>query len=181
MTDITRLKLRRTLVDGYARFSHRLTQRLGSPSLASEVLNETWIMLGQGGELEEVGNADAYIYRAALNVAGSLRKREQRHAGQVLVAELPDVADDAPLPDSIVASREEMDIFAHALNELPPRQREAFIECYRGETPPELLAAKHQVSVRTIQADIRSAILHCAGRLGRKNVLAGKRVKLSGT
>jgi RNA polymerase sigma factor (sigma-70 family) len=173
------MALRRSLVDGYNQLRRRLAQRLGSATLASEALHETWLALGQGGELDKVADADAYVYRAALNAAGALRKREDRHAGHADVDELPEIADDAPLADRIVVSRDEVERMMEALRELPQRQREAFLECYSGETMPEVLAERWQVSVRTIQTDIRSAILHCANRLGRKNVLAGKRVKLS--
>ena len=156
----------------------RLAQRLGSSALASEALSETWLALGRGGELGTIADADAYVYRAALNAANALRKRESR-PGHVDIAEIGEIADEAPLADRIVASRDEIEQMIAALRELPERQREAFLQCYRGDTMPEDLAARYHVSVRTIQADIRSAILHCAERTGRKNILAGKRVKLS--
>jgi RNA polymerase sigma-70 factor (ECF subfamily) len=179
MPDSSRILLRRSLVDGYNQLRRRLAQRLGSTTLASEALSETWLALGQGGELGKVADADAYVYRVALNAAGALRKREQRHAWHVDLAEIHDIADEAPLADRIVVSRDEVERVMQALRELPQRQREAFLECYRGDTMPEVLAARYQVSVRTIQADIRSAILHCADCLGRKKILAGKRVKRS--
>ncbi len=178
MTHSSRLQLRRSLVDRYHELRRRLARRLGSTTLASEALSETWLALGSGGELETIADADAYVYRAALNAAHALRKREDRH-GHADIAEIADIADDAPLPDRIVVSRNEIERMIEALRELPERQREAFLQCYRGEMMPEELAERYQVSVRTIQSDIRSAILHCAERTGRKNVLAGRRVKLS--
>lgn len=179
MPESSRILLRRSLVDGYNQLRRRLAQRLGSASLASEALHETWLALGRGGELGKVGDADAYVYRAALNAAGALRKREDRHGGHADLAELPDVADETPLADRAAIARDEVERLIAALGELPQRQREAFLECFRGDTLPEVLAERWEVSVRTIQTDIRAAILHCAARLGRKNVLAGKRVKLS--
>lgn len=179
MADASRMLLRRSLVDGYNQLRRRLAQRLGSNSLASEALSETWLALGQGGELGKVMDAEAYVYRAALNAAAALRKREARQSSYVEIAEIAEFADEAPSVDQIIASREEIELMMEAVRELPKRQREAFLECYRGDTPPELLAERYDVSVRTIQTDIRSAILHCADRLGRKNVLAGRRVKLS--
>ena len=178
MTDPSRMQLRRSLVDRYHELRRRLTQRLGSTSLASEALSETWLALGRGGELGTIADADAYVYRAALNTANALRKREERHR-HVDIDQVGDLTDDAPLPDRIIASRDEIERMIAALDELPERQREAFLQCYRGETMPEELAERYQVSVRTIQSDIRAAILHCADRTGRKNILAGKRVKLS--
>lgn len=179
MPESSRMLLRRSLVDGYNQLKRRLARHLGSATLASEALNETWVRLGQGGELEDVSNAEAYVFRAALNTARNLRKRDERQAGHLDLANLHDLEDDAPLPDRIVAARDEVEKMIEALRELPKRQREAFLLCYRGNTAPEELAERYHVTVRTIQTDIRSAILHCAERTGRKNILAGRRVKLS--
>ncbi|MCG2840442.1 RNA polymerase sigma factor [Sandaracinobacter sp. RS1-74] len=179
MSESSRLLLRRSLVDGYAQMLRRLTRRLGSDSLASEALSETWLQLGKGGELGQIADADAYVYRAALNTASALGKRERRQSAHADIAEIPEPADETPLADRVVSSRQEVERMLQALAELPERQRDAFLQCYRGDTPPELLAERYQVSVRTIQNDIRGAILHCADRLGRKNVFAGRRVNLS--
>ncbi len=179
MSESTRIQLRRTLVDGYGQLKRRLTQRLGSSTLASEALNETWMRLGRGGELGSVTNAEAYVYRAALNTAANLIKAESRHAGHAVLADIPEIEDEAPRSDRVAASRDEVEQVVAALAELPQRQRDAFVECFRGETMPEILAERYGVSVRTIQADIRNAILHCAERLDRKDVLVGRRVKLS--
>ena len=179
MPDATRLSLRRSLVDGYNDLKHRLARRLGSTELASEALNETWIRLGQGGELGEVANTDAYVYRTALNAAGHILKREARHGDHGDIADIYDLSDETPLPDRIVAGREELERMMEALAELPERQRAAFFECFRGETRPDVLAEKYGVSVRAIQSEIRSAILHCAERTGRKNILAGQRLRHS--
>lgn len=179
MVDESRLMLRRSLVDGYAKLRQRLTRRLGSPALATEALSEAWLQMGQGRELGPIADTDAYVYRAALNAASALGQRERRQAGHGELGEVAELADDAPLADRVVASRQEVAQLAAALAELPTRQQEAFLLCYRGDMPPEELAARYQVTVRTIQSDIRSAILHCAERLGRKNVFAGRRVSLS--
>ena len=171
--------LRRSLVDGYARLRQRLARRLGSPTLAAEALSEAWLQFGRGGELGPIADTDAYVYRAALNAASALGQRERRQAGHGDLSEVSDLPDEAPLADRIVSARQEVAQLAAALAELPVRQQEAFLLCYRGDTPPEVLAARYQVTVRTIQSDIRSAILHCASRLGRNNVFAGRRVSAS--
>lgn len=179
MPDATRLSLRRSLVDGYSDLKRRLARRLGSTELASEALSETWIRLGQGGELGEVANADAYVYRTALNTAGHMLKREARHGKHGDITDVYDLSDETALPDRIIAARDEVERVMEALAELPERQRTAFFKCFRGETRPEVLAEQYGVSVRTIQSDIRTAILHCAERTGRKNILAGQRVRHS--
>lgn len=178
-SDPTRLRLRRLLIDGYDHLKQRLTRRFGSASFASEVLHETWLELGKGGDLPAIANIDGYLYRAALHKATYLLRHEQRNSRLAGPTDWDDIEDEAPRPDRIVTDRDEVEQLIAALNELPSRQRAAFVECFRGETMPEVLAKRYDVSVRTIQGDIRNAILHCAERLGRKNVLAGKRVRFS--
>lgn len=179
MPDSTRAHLRRSLVERYKQLKSRLTQKLGSASLASDALHETWMRLGQGGDLEPVKNPEAYVYRAALNTASNLRSAGAKRADALDLAEIADVADEAPGPDRVAEGHADIAVVLRALEELPQRQREAFLESFMGSTPPEALAARFDVSVRTIQADIRAAVVHCAKRLGRKDILADGRVRLS--
>ncbi|MEG3086725.1 RNA polymerase sigma factor [Sphingomonas sp. PB4P5] len=179
MPKSTRTHLRRSLVDRYQQLKGRLTHKLGSATLASDALHETWMRLGQGGELEPVKNPEAYVYRAALNTAFNLRGVGANRPLASDHADLADVADEAPGPARIAEGRSELAIVLGALDELPQRQREAFLESFMGSTPPDVLAARFDVSVRTIQADIRAAVIHCAKRLGRKDILAVGRVRLS--
>lgn len=178
MSDATRTLLRQALTGRYKQLRQRLARRLGSESLAGEVLHETWLRLGQGGELGPIANPDNYVYRAALNTATNMRSSDQSRA-VVDLSEVQDLSDEAPRQDRVVESRIDLEKVMQALDELPPRQREAFLECFTGGVRPEDFAARHDVSIRTVQADIRDAVIHCARRLGRKDVFANRRIRVS--
>lgn len=178
MTETTRAFLKRSLTSGYQRLRRRLTAHLGSPSLAADALQETYLKLEQGRELAPVANAEAYLYRTALNIAYNLRKSEARHRA-VDIDDALELADDAPGPDRVAEVREQVAVVMAALSELTQREREAFLESFLGDVPPEVIAKRFRVGVRTIQADVRNALIHCAFRLGRKDILASGRVRLS--
>lgn len=179
MSEPTRALLRRSLAAGYHRFRRRLAQRLGSDSLAGDVLHETWVRLGQGGELGPIANHEAYVYRAAINTAYTMRLANERDPNAIELDEIHDVADEAPGPDRVLESQDQAQVVNRALDELPARQREVFLACYIHGTPTEAIAERHGISLRTVQTDLRTAVVHCAKRLGRKDVLADRTFRVS--
>lgn len=174
-----RNSLRRTLADRYRQLRVRLSHRLGSDSLAEQALHETWLRLGKGGELAPVANAEAYLLRTALNTAATLRASENRHARTVDLSEIVDEADETPDAHRTLDARQKVEMILRALEELPVRQSEVFLACFMHGGTAEEIAGRYGVSVRTIQADLRTAVLHCARRLGRKDVFADRGFKVS--
>lgn len=171
--------LRRRLTERYEQLRRRLARKLGSETLAEEALHETWLRLGRGSELAPVANEDGYLLRAAANMAASLRVAEERHspAGDLDAAAAH--ADDAPDAHRIAAGKAQVARVMRALDDLPERQRDVFRAWFMADASTEQLAQKHGVSPRTIQADLRSAVIHCARRTGRKDLLADRSFKLS--
>jgi RNA polymerase sigma factor (sigma-70 family) len=179
MVEGTRSLLQKMLAERYQLLLRRLSRHLGSEALAGEALHETYIRLGHGGELGEVTNAESYLFRAAVNTAHNIRLSERRSRTALEMDAALDVPDETPSPDRALQANEQLAVVIAALNELPERQKAAFLESYIGSTPTEALAERYNVAVRTIQADIRGAVIHCAKRLGRKEILANDRVRLS--
>jgi len=179
MVEGTRSFLQKMLAERYQLLLRRLSRHLGSEALAGEALHETYIRLGHGGELGEITNAESYLFRAAVNNAHNIRLSERRSSTTLEMDAALEVPDETPSPDRALQANEQLAIVIAALNELPERQKAAFLESYIGSTPTEALAGRYNVAVRTIQADIRAAVIHCAKRLGRKEILANDRVRLS--
>jgi len=165
MPGSARSTLRRSLVLRYAELRDRLAARLGSQDLASEALHETWLRLTDGSELAPIANPDAYLFRAALNSASKLSAAERRVLGSVEIDALLDVADDAPGPERIAIARSEIAALRKVLAKLSRRQREIFLESYTGDVGHAELAVRYDVSVRTIQSELREALLHVARTL----------------
>ncbi|MCG2841831.1 RNA polymerase sigma factor [Sandaracinobacter sp. RS1-74] len=179
MTGSTRSHLRQVLAEQYRLLLQRLSQRLGSDSLAEEALHETWIRLGQGKDIDSVSNERGYVFRAAMNAALNLRRsRERRHRDETLdIAE--EQADEAPDAERHAIGKEEIAAILRALDELSARQRDIFLSCLMDGEETELVARRHKISVRTVQSDLRGALAHCAIRLGRGDILADRGFKVS--
>lgn len=179
MSTSTRDDLRRRLAERYQQLRRRLTRKLGSEALAEEALHETWIRLGRGGELTPVTNQDSYLLRAAANMAASLRVSEARHRPDGDPEAAVEQADDAPDAHRIAAGKAQVAMVMRALEELPERQRDVFRCWFTGDSSTEQLAHRHGVSLRTIQADLRSAVIYCARRTGRKDLFVDRNFKVS--
>jgi RNA polymerase sigma factor (sigma-70 family) len=179
MTEAIRAQLRRSLLSRYRELTVRLARRLGSSDLAAEALHETWLRLERPGDLASVTNPEAYLYRAALNIATNIRVAERRRLTAVELDALMEFPDDAPGPAQIAEGRADLARLEQAMSELPPRQRAVFTQALLEDISYESLAKRHGVTVRTIHNDIRHAIEHCADRLGRDGLFAFGRRQLS--
>jgi len=180
VTKPTRMILRESLISRYHYLRDRLTSRLGSRDLAGEALHETWIRLGNGPDLAPVSDPDAYLYRAALNTASNLNATERRHLlNRVEILEIIDMADAAADQERVAIGRGEIAALRHIINELPKRQRDIFIANFNGEATTAELAERYGVTIRTIQIELRDAVLHCAQRMERKNLFARGAFRLS--
>ncbi|MGL3823108.1 RNA polymerase sigma factor [Sphingopyxis sp. R3-92] len=179
MTTSTRQNLRRTLTERYREIRARLSRRLGSDALAEEAIHETWLRLDKGGDLGPVANEEAYLIRAAMNMASNLRIGEERHARTVGIEDIDDQADETPDPLRVSDAKLSVEKVMRALEDLPLRQADIFLACFMHGVSTEQVATKHGISPRTVQTDLRAAVLHCARRLGRKDVFADRGFKVS--
>lgn len=179
MTDSTRARLKSTLVEQYERLRSSLQGRLGSRDLASEALHEMWIKLNDGGDLAPVADPPAYVFRGALNAARDLEAAGRRTLGHLEIDAILELADERPGPDRIAEARSELRSLQSALRDLKPRRRAIFVAAFYEDVDHETLAIRHGVSIRTIQMELRAAILHCALRTARKNLFAPGALRVS--
>ena len=170
MTDVTRARLRTLLEAGYDAFKKRLKRHLGSEDLANEVLQETWLRLMRAGDVGVVQNADAYLFRIALNVAADRRRAESRLLSQAEIDALLHMADDALDPERIVTMRAEIATLESALAELPPRRRAIFMLARVDEVAHQEIASRFGISARMVEKELSRALDHCGARLERKVV-----------
>lgn len=179
MTESTRARLRGTLVDQYDRLRTSLGRALGNRDLASEALHEMYIKLSDGNELAAVDDPRRYVFRGALNAARNLHAARQRLLDHAEIQSILEHADDAPGPDRIAEARSELAALRKALRELKPRQREVFVAVMYEGVDHETLASRYDVTIRMIQMDLRTAILHCARRTARHNLLPTGALRVS--
>ncbi|MEZ0222819.1 MAG: RNA polymerase sigma factor [Tardiphaga sp.] len=167
MTQTSWASLRALLVDRYEELKRRLARRLGSADLAAEALQETWLRLQRPGEPGVLGRPDAYLFRVALNVAADRRDAERRRLALSEVEMLRHLDDDELDPERFAESRSEIAALARALDELPPRCRAIFIAARLDEIPHKDIAAQYGISTRMVERELKRALDHCSGRLGR--------------
>lgn len=167
MADSNRLTLRQLLVAGYNDMRRRLTRRLGSAELASEVLHETYLRLGRVGDAVAVQRPKDYIFRVALNVAGDRRRSENRRLSYSEVEALYHFADAAIDAERTIEARSELVALGRAFEALTPRQRAILIAVRVDRTPHAELARRFGISERMIDKDLRRALEYCARHLER--------------
>lgn len=145
------------------------TARTGNPATAEDLTQDIWRRIeGLAGDLA-VANPLSYLRRMAANLAVDHRRSpERRLLDAADVHDLLDLAADAPSPEDIAAAREEMAALRRALDELPERRRAMFVAARVQDMPHKAIAARHGVSVRTVESEVARALEHCAKRLGRR-------------
>lgn len=167
MTD-AQPRLRDLLVADYERLCRSLALRLKSKDSASEVLHETFLRLDRMSSDAQVQSPKDYIFRAAINIAKNRHKAENCRATAAQVEAILDIRDEAPDPARIVEARSEIEALKRVLRELPARRREILNAISIEGIPPREVAARLQVSLRTVELDLKQALEHCAERLGYK-------------
>jgi RNA polymerase sigma-70 factor (ECF subfamily) len=156
------------LVENYDGLIRKLTRRLGSSDFAHETLHETFLRLDRVTDDEPVRSPADYIFRTAINIAKDRQKAKDFRVSSSEIDALLDFSDDRPDPARIVESRSEIDAFKRALTKLPPRPREVLQSiAIEGQTAHQV-AARLQVSVRTVESDLKLALGCCADSLDYK-------------
>ncbi|MCY1517181.1 RNA polymerase sigma factor, sigma-70 family [compost metagenome] len=159
--------LRSLLTSRYIDFRNRLRRRLGSEEQADDVLHETWLRVQRMSDPGPVQSPMAYLLRIASNVAEDRRISHGRLLDFVEVEELLHFSDDSHDPARVSEARSEVQALERALEELPRRRRDIFVASRVDETPHADLARRYGVSVRIVEREVKAALVHCAGRLGR--------------
>ncbi|CDX62047.1 RNA polymerase sigma factor [Mesorhizobium plurifarium] len=124
------------------------TRMLGDAAEAEDVAQETFVRIWRHASGWRQGQArfDTWIHRVALNLCyDRLRRRRE-----CTTDELPEVADDAPLPDAMPGDEERR--VSQALLRIAPRQREAIVLVYYQELSNIEAAGAMQVSVDALES-----------------------------
>jgi RNA polymerase sigma-70 factor (ECF subfamily) len=167
MGDTNRTALLTLLVASYDDLRQRLARRSGSAELADEALQDTFLRLSSASAIGPVRDLRSYLFRVAMSVASNRRVAERRHATASEIDALFDLADDSPGPERIIEARSEIAALRQVIEELPGRRREVLMAHFVHEEPLRDIARRFGVSVRTIQVELKHALVHCAVRLER--------------
>jgi RNA polymerase sigma factor (sigma-70 family) len=167
MSDTNRTALLALLVASYDDLRLRLMRRSGSADLADEALQDTFLRLSNATVVGQVRDLHAYLFRVAMSVVSNRRVAERRHLSVSETDMLLNLVDDSPDPERVIEARSEIDALKRVIQELPERRREILMAALVEEVPLRKIAWRFGVSVRTIQVELKQALVHCAVRLGR--------------
>jgi RNA polymerase sigma factor (sigma-70 family) len=165
VAEINRIRLRGQLVENYDGLIRKLTRRLGSSDFAHEALHETFLRLDRVTDVEPVRSPADYIFRTAINIAKDRQKAQNYRVSATEIDALLDVRDEGPDPAEVAEARSEIEAFKRALAELPPRPREVLCSISIEGQRAQEVAARLQVSLRTVESDLKLALSHCADML----------------
>jgi RNA polymerase sigma factor (sigma-70 family) len=170
--------LRQLLAGRYDALLRKLTRRLGSKERADDALHDAWLRLEREPDLSAIRDPFAYVVRVATNEAISVQRREARRAallnkgGEIVdrdpVDAMSDIADDAPDPEQVVLDKSEWDAMQRAIETLSERRRDILIATMGEGVSFAELAARHGVTVRWVQIELKAALAYCAEKIGRK-------------
>ena len=144
-----------------------LRARLRSDADAREAAQEAYVRLLQLDQSNQPSFLRAYLFRIAANVATDMLRRKSLQA-RVAASE-----EDAPAPmvgatqEQALSARQQLRLVQEALNELPPRCREAFLLRRQDELATIQIAERLGVSDRMIRLYLARAIEHVQQALAR--------------
>jgi RNA polymerase sigma factor (sigma-70 family) len=167
MSDTNRTALLTLLVTSYDDLRSRLARRAGSADLADEALQDTFLRLSNATGIGPVRDLKAYLFRVALSVVSNRRVAERRRRTVSEVDAVFELADDNPGPDRVIEARSEVGALKRVIQDLPARRREIVMAAFVDEVPLKQIAERLGVSVRTVQVELKQALVHCAIRLNR--------------
>ena len=167
MSDTNRTALIALLVASYDDLKMRLTRRSGSAEVANEALQDTFLRLNLATSIGPVRNPHAYLFRVAMSVVSNRGVAERRHPTVSEIDALINIVDDSPDPERIIEARSEIGALQRVIKELPVRRREIMMAVFVEEVPLPKIARRFGISVRTVQVELKQALMHCAIRIGR--------------
>lgn len=159
-------KLLAALATCYEDLKLFLTCKFGCPLLAEEVVQETWLRIQRLSKPTEVEHPRAYLFRMATNLAVDHLRSEKaraRHISAVLVPE--DIPNGMPLPDTVIDYQQRLAILRKAVDELPPRCREAFMLHKFEDLSHAQIASRMGISRNMVEKHIIRGLTHCRNRL----------------
>jgi len=142
-----------------------LMTRVDSEQEAQDVAHEAYVRMLQLDARGAVSYLSAYLFRTAANIA--IDRVRRTRTGQRVHQSVSDSQEDAafPAPDEELASRQELELIAGYLEELPPKCRQAFYLHRVHDMGLDDIARELGVTKRMVHHYLLRAIVHCRSRL----------------
>lgn len=142
----------------------RLTRILSCGETAQELVQESYLVLAKEAAKQPVQHPRGFLYRVAIHLAfDHLRRKklEDQHQKTLILDEEPQSLSS----ERIIDSQEKVAIFRQALEDLPPRCREAFILHKLQGLSYRDVAERLGISQSAVEKHIMKALLRCRSTL----------------
>lgn len=144
-----------------------LRRRGASAEAAADLSQDAFVRVMTANDGQPIGNARAYLFRIARNLAIDLARR-QKLAQSVSDPEaaLASIADDAPSAERVLISRQELHVLQAALDEAPKTHQDVFFSRLDGMTFDQI-ASQLGVPRQTAFSRMVKVMAHLAAALQR--------------
>lgn len=139
-----------------------LLRLLGNPADAADARQETYLRLIKALGRAEIEHPRVFLFFVARNVANSLGKRRRFEANLFRSAtdlDLADRADEQARTEQQIIARQQLRLVAAAIDELPPRCREAFLLSAFDGLANSAIANRLGISQRMVEKHVAKALL----------------------
>lgn len=141
-------------------FSKRVRSAADAEDLAQEVL----IRLIRQGDIQNIEDVQAYLFRAASNLLRDRSRREQtHHAANHISFEESGFEGEVPSEERVLEGKQAMEAFLAVLAEMPPRRRMVFTMHRFLGLSYGAIAMRLGISVGVVEKHMMKALLnfHC--------------------
>lgn len=142
----------------FSRVKGALMRRGRSKQDADDLVQEAWVRLACYEQRQAVEQPEAFLMKAALNLAVDAHRAQVSHGDQVVLDNVV-LVDTSPSTEAIVLARERMARLSECLKRLSPKSREILL-AYRleGQTYQQI-GQLHGLSVSTVEKHVAKATL----------------------
>lgn len=159
----------RTLMERYRdRMYALLLRSTRNRADADDLFQELWIrVVRASGEFDTTQRFSTWIYRIAVNLTrDAARRRQASHfAEPTLDGEVPDGADERPLPDALASGSQEAAALHRAIATLPAGQREVLVLRYIEGLAEADVAAAAGIPAGTVKSRLHHAVKSLRAKL----------------
>ncbi|MFG1477309.1 sigma-70 family RNA polymerase sigma factor [Xanthobacter sp. V4C-4] len=150
----------------YDELLRHVVRRIGNPTLARDVVQDTFLRIHASAPAGEVASPTAYLFRVADNLAiDHLRQEAARARFAAPEAEHDTAAAPEPSPEQALDYKQRLDALDAAIAELPPKCRDVFLlHKFDGLSHGEI-AARLGISRSMVEKHMMKALAHCRDRL----------------
>jgi RNA polymerase sigma-70 factor (ECF subfamily) len=145
--------------------------KTSSKETADDLYQDLMIRLIRSGKIKQANNPKSYLFRAASNlVKDYYRKKSNEQDTLSQIKDRTEFDHDPITAERILIAQQKFKIVEDALDELPDRCRQIFWMVRLEGKKQQDVAETLNISLRTVENNLRKALLHCQHRLEEKGM-----------